>query len=210
MNLSCSGVILAGGRSSRFGGENKAFLELGGRPLIQPVISLLQKIFQETMIVTNAPLQYLQWDVALFTDIFSIKSSLTGIHTALFYAGTDYVFVAACDTPFIRESVVDVVLSAIEPGAAAVMPETPSGVEPLFAVYSKKALPLVERHVRQEKLKIQQVFRNQKVIKIPPDRIMEADPELETFFNINTTSDLEKARLRFNKKQGTGDYRHRG
>ena len=196
MNPSCSGVILAGGLSTRFDGANKAFFDLGGRRVIEPVISVFQCIFNEILLVTNDPLKYLPWDLNLVTDLFDLKSSLTGIHAGLFYAANPYIFVAACDTPFIRKSVVELVLSEIEPGVAAVMPETPSGTEPLFAAYSTDALPVVERHVRQRKFKIQRVFQNLGIKKIPAARVMAIDPELETFFNINTAEDLAFARAR--------------
>lgn len=200
MDRCCSGVILAGGRSSRFDGADKAFFEIGGRPMIRPVIDLFQELFPETIIVSNEPKRHLQWDACLCTDLFSAKSSLTGIHTGLFYAQTPWIFAAACDTPFIRKAVVDLVLSGIEEGAAAVMPQTPSGVEPLCAAYAKKALPLVERSVRQKKFKIQRVFKNMRVKKIPADKIIEADPALESFFNINTEADLDQARAWLDEK----------
>ena len=196
MHLSCSGVILAGGRSSRFAGENKAFFDLGGSPVIEPVFALFREMFSETLLVTNAPVQYLAWDTAIVTDIFPVKSSLTGIHAGLFYARTPYIFVVACDTPFIRKSVVELVLSEIEPGTAAVMPETPDGTEPLFAAYATETLSVVEHHIRRQRLKIQRAFQKLRVRKIPAERVMEVDPELETFFNINTPGDLEAARAR--------------
>lgn len=203
MHCSCSGVILAGGRSSRFNGANKAFFDLGGRPMIDPVVRLFGQMFAEVLIVTNDPVDYLGYDLYLFTDLFARKSSLTGIHTGLFYARTPYIFVAACDTPFIRRGVVELVLSGIEPGVAAVMPETPAGKEPLFAVYAKEALPVVEHHIREKKFKIQRVFQKLRVRKIPPEKVLEIDPALESFFNVNTPADLEKARARM-ENQGKG------
>lgn len=196
MMISCSGVILAGGRSSRFDGTNKAFIRLNGRPIVDFVISLFSSVFSRLLIVTNEPLSYLPWDADLVTDLFSARSSLTGIHTGLFYADTPYIFAAACDIPFVRRSVLDLVLSEAEPGFDAVMPETPSGLEPLFAIYSRHAMETVERHVRQEKFKIRRVFKNLRVKIIPASRVLAADPELDTFFNINTPEDLKAARSR--------------
>ncbi|MCF8110918.1 MAG: molybdenum cofactor guanylyltransferase [Desulfobacteraceae bacterium] len=194
MDRCCSGVILAGGRSSRFDGADKAFFELGGLPMIRWVTDLFCRVFPETMLVTNDPLRHLKWDVSLFSDLFPAKSSLTGIHAGLFYAQTPWIFVAACDTPFIRESVVDLVLSEIEAGLSAVIPQTPYGMEPLCAAYAKKSLQAVERAVRKEKFKINRAFKSLKVKKIPESRVMEADPELASFFNVNTDADLQEAR----------------
>jgi molybdopterin-guanine dinucleotide biosynthesis protein A len=199
MNPSCTGVILAGGRSSRFSGTNKALMEIEGRPVIDPIISLFQEVFARLFIVARDPVAYLAWNADLVTDLFAARSSLTGIHTGLFYAPTPYIFTAACDTPFIRRSVVDLVLSEIEPGLDAVMTQTPSGLEPLCAVYSKQALAVVERHLREEKFKIRRVFEKMRIKIIPAEKVMEVDPDLDTFFNINTPEELEAARSRSEK-----------
>ncbi len=196
MNPSCCGVILAGGLSSRFEGRNKAFFELNGRRIIDPIIDVFRSVFEEILIVTNTPLNYLQWDVALVTDVFTQRSSLTGIHAGLFYSQTPWVFVTACDTPFITKKMVELVLSKIKPGVVAVMPETPAGTEPLFAAYSTEALPTIEQHLKEGKFKIQRVFSRMRVVKIPAAKVMAADPELWTFFNINTAADFERAKKR--------------
>jgi molybdenum cofactor guanylyltransferase len=193
MSVRCSGVILAGGLSSRFRGRNKAFFELNGRRVIDPIIDVFKSIFDDVLIVTNAPLQYLQYDVTLVTDIFPAKSSLTGIHAGLFYAQNPYIFVAACDTPFILDEMVKMVVSEIRANIDAVIPVTPSGDEPLFAAYAKSSLPVVERHLRQGKFKIKKVFEKMRVVKIPAKRVIETDPELKSFFNINTADDLDRA-----------------
>jgi molybdopterin-guanine dinucleotide biosynthesis protein A len=201
MDLSCSGVILAGGRSSRFNGINKAFMDLHGRPVVEPVAALLGQMFSRVLIITHDPLAYLPWDAGLVTDLFSARSSLTGIHAGLFYSPTPYIFAVACDTPFIRRAVVELILSELEPGVDAVMPRTPAGLEPLCAAYASQSLAVVENHLRREKFKIRRVFENLRVKVIPAEKVMEADPELDTFFNINTPADLETARYRLEKQK---------
>ncbi len=193
MKPSCSGAILAGGLSSRFQGRNKAFFELNGRRVIDPIIEVFQKVFDDIIIVTNTPLAYLDYDVTLVSDIFSVRSSLTGIHAGLLYAQNPYVFVAACDTPFIREEMIHLIVSNIHPDAAAVMPETPSGTEPLLAAYARSALSAIEWHLEREKFKIKRVFKKMRVVKIPEEKVLAVDPDLKSFFNINTAADLDRA-----------------
>jgi molybdenum cofactor guanylyltransferase len=191
MDIACSGVILAGGLSSRFQGRNKAFFEVNGRRIIDPIVDLFQSVFDDILIVTNTPLDYQRYDATLVSDIFSVRSSLTGIHAGLFYARNPYVFVAACDTPFIRKEIIQLVISKIRPDIDAVMPETPSGTEPLLAAYAKSTLPVIERHLKQEKFKIKKVFKKLRVVTISKERVLETDPELRSFFNINTADDLD-------------------
>lgn len=192
MDIACSGVILAGGLSSRFQGRNKAFFELNGRRIIDPIVDLFQSVFDDILIVTNTPLEYQRYDATLVSDIFSVRSSLTGIHAGLFYAQNPYVFVAACDTPFIRKEIIQLVISKIRPDIDAVMPETPSGTEPLLAAYAKSTLPVIERHLKQEKFKIKKVFKKLRVVSISKERVLEEDPELLSFFNINSADDLDR------------------
>jgi molybdopterin-guanine dinucleotide biosynthesis protein A len=190
----CSGVILAGGLSTRYSGENKAFLDIGGRRIIDIIYEIFASLFQEIVIVTNSPADYLDFNALIVTDIFPVRSSLTGIHAGLFYAANPFIFVTACDSPFIRKELVSLVLSGIAPHISVVIPETSKGMEPLFAAYSKSCLPVMAQHIKKDKLKIQRMFNRLKVRKIAESAIRQKDPDLISFFNINTPKDLEMAR----------------
>ncbi|MDO9109930.1 MAG: molybdenum cofactor guanylyltransferase, partial [Desulfatirhabdiaceae bacterium] len=119
-----------------------------------------------------------------------VRSSLTGIHAGLFYTSRPYAFVSACDAPFLKPELVHLLVSQARPGADAVMPETSKGLEPLCAVYSKSCLKNVEAHIRQDKLKIQQVFHKSRINRISEARLRKTDPDLISFININTPEDL--------------------
>lgn len=193
MDISCSGVILAGGRNSRFGGREKAFLPVGGRLLLERIYEVCRPLFDELILVTNNPAAYLPWDLHIVTDLFAVRSSLTGIHAGLFYASNPYIFVVACDTPFLRAGLVSCVLESIDNRFDAVMPETAKGREPLCAAYARRCLPAVERSLSRGHFKIQRVFRPERTRKIPETRLRRRDPELVSFFNINTPQDLVAA-----------------
>jgi molybdopterin-guanine dinucleotide biosynthesis protein A len=150
----CSGVILAGGLSTRLGGRNKAFLEIGGMRILDRIYGVFTELFDEIILVTNHPLLYLNWDVVITTDIFPIRSSLTGIHAGLFAVSNPYAFVAACDTPFLKKEVVQTILDGIETRFDVVIPETRAGLEPLCAAYSKRCLTPMTHSLKQEKFMI--------------------------------------------------------
>ena len=76
---------------------------MGGKPILDHVHDVFRDVFDKIILVTNDPLQYLQWDFNIVTDIFPIRSSLTGIHTGLFYTSTPHAFFAACDAPFLKK-----------------------------------------------------------------------------------------------------------
>jgi molybdenum cofactor guanylyltransferase len=203
MKHSCSGVILAGGLSSRYGGENKAFLRVGGIRILDRLFAAYTELFDEIILVTNNPLEFLEWDAMIVSDIFSVRSSLTGIHAGLFYASHPFAFFSACDTPFLKKEIIETVLEHIDPAADLVIPQTSAGLEPLCAAYSKRCLKPAEDHLRAGKLKIQMALNKGRIKRIPEERLREKDPELVSFFNINTPEDLERAEQLLASGMGT-------
>lgn len=193
MKNHCTGVILAGGQNSRFFGTNKALVRVGGKKILDHIHDVFRDLFHEIILVTNDPPQYLQWNVNIVTDIFPVRSSLTGIHTGLFYTSTPYAFFAACDIPFLKKELVETLVGAIEPRMDIVIPETSKGFEPLCAVYSKRCFKPLEAQLAENKLKIQQVFQKVRVKRISEDILRKSDPDLRSFYNINTPDDLAKA-----------------
>jgi molybdopterin-guanine dinucleotide biosynthesis protein A len=193
INDKCSGVILAGGMSTRFNGRDKAMIEINGKRILDHIVAVYSEIFSEIILVTNTPQAYLDWNLLMVTDLFQVRSSLTGIHAGLFYASRPYAFISACDAPFLKQELIHLLVSQARPGADAVMPETSKGLEPLCAVYSKSCLNNIAAHIRQDKLKIQQVFHKSRINRISEARLRKTDPDLISFININTPEDLMRA-----------------
>jgi molybdenum cofactor guanylyltransferase len=200
----CTGVILAGGLNSRFSGRNKAFIDIGEHRVIDNIYDVFKSVFDEIILVTNKPMDYLDWDVTIVTDVYPVRSSLTGIYSGLFYAGHPFIFVSACDTPFLKKEMVETVVEAIEPGDAVVIPQTSDGTEQLCAAYSKTCLSLMEHQIREEIFQIKRMFRKVRVKKIPEYILRESDPELISFFNINTDEDYVKAKDWLARSHRTG------
>lgn len=193
MTIPCTGVILSGGLAKRFDGMEKAFLRIGQERILDRIHSIFKDLFNDIILVTNTPLQFTAWDLNIVTDLFDIRSSLTGIHAGLFYASNPYAFFSACDAPFLKKEIVETVLEGIDDNIDIVLPETSAGREPLCAAYSKRCLNTAEQHLRQQKLKIQLAFRKCRIKTISEKKLREKDPELLSFFNINTPEDLERA-----------------
>jgi molybdopterin-guanine dinucleotide biosynthesis protein A len=193
MTIPCTGVILSGGLNTRFNGENKAFISVGGRRILDRLLDVFSVLFDEIILVTNHPESFLQWDLTIVTDIFDLRSSLTGIHAGLFYSNNPYAFFSACDTPFLKKELVEVLVKQIEQKIDIIMPETANGFEPLCAIYSKRCLKPAEDHLKANKVKIQWAFRSNRIKNIPENQLRTVDPELRSFLNINTPEDLARA-----------------
>ncbi len=189
----CTGVILAGGLNTRFNGHPKALVSVGGEPILSRVYGVFRELFDEILLVVNEPIFYLDWDIHIVTDLFSVRSSLTGIHTGLFYANQPHVFFTACDAPFLKKELVETIVRALRPGFYAAVPATSAGLEPLCAVYSKQCQKLVEQNIKRNQFKIQRVFRDSRILKIPETTLRKDDSNLNSFFNVNTPVDLIQA-----------------
>ena len=189
-----TGVILAGGNNSRFNGKNKALVRIGGKRILDRIYDVFTLLFEKIILVTNDPVEYMEWDFDIVTDIFPIRSSLTGIHTGLFFTTTPYAFFAACDTPFLKKALLDRLLNGVEPNIDIVIPETSKGVEPLCSVYSKRCFKPIEEQLEKKSFKIRRLFEKVRIKKISEDILRTIDPDLVSLYNINTPDDLAWAK----------------
>jgi len=194
MNFHCTGVILSGGLNTRFSGKDKSFIQLGNRYIIDSIYSVFHSLFNEIILVTNNPIDYIGWDFNIVTDIYPTRSSMTGLHAGLFFSTNPYTFVAACDTPFLKKELIKTIIQQIEPGIDVILPETSKGLEPLFAVYSKKCLKPIEHQLNQKQLKIRDLLKKVKTKYFHEKDIKKIDPELRSFINVNTPEDLAIAK----------------
>jgi molybdopterin-guanine dinucleotide biosynthesis protein A len=198
----CTGVILSGGLAHRYDGIEKALLRVGGERILDRLYAIYRELFDEIILVTNNPEKFLKWDLLIVSDLFAIRSSLTGIHAGLFYMSNPYGFFSACDTPFLKKEMIETVITKIEAQIDIVMPETSDGFEPLCAVYSKRCFEAAQNHLERKKLKITKTFRKSRIKTISEKALRKIDPELRSFFNINTPEDLVRAEEMVNSLNG--------
>lgn len=183
-----TGIILAGGRNLRMG-KNKAFLTIQGERIIDRTKDLFLKLFAETLLVTNSPVDYLDLKVRTVADLIPGRGALGGIYTGLFYASHSHAFVAACDMPFLNPSLIRFLMGLAQ-GYDIVIPRTPDGLQPLHATYSRRCLPFIEVLLRQENQRILDFFPKVKKREVMPEELLAYDPELRSFINVNTPEDL--------------------
>jgi molybdopterin-guanine dinucleotide biosynthesis protein A len=187
--MNITGIILAGGKNSRMG-KPKAFLEVNGSRLIDTILNTYRKIFSEIIIVTNDPLDYLEFpDTVIATDIYKGKGALGGIYTGLHFASNDYSFVAACDMPFLNSGFISSMI-ALAVKHDIIVPGQACGYQPLHAIYSKNCLTAVKKLITADKLKIIGFYNELRLLKIPEEKIKPFDPTGRMFQNINTPEDL--------------------
>ncbi len=183
-----TGIILAGGKNLRMG-QNKAFLKVHGQRIIDRTKSIFIDLFDEVILVTNSPFEYLDLNLRIVTDLYQEKGALAGVFTGLFHATHPYAFVAACDMPFLNKALLSHLIS-LSPGFDIVIPKTEDGWQPLHAVYSQKCLPFMEDLLLKNNLKIIDFFHRVKKREVLTGEIIPFDPQLLSFLNLNTPEDL--------------------
>jgi len=185
MDITCA--ILAGGKSTRMG-KDKATIEVCNKPLIQQVYEKAQRVFRKILIVSSVHEQFPGIDAPIVQDISPLRSSMVGIASALLSADTPYVFVLACDMPFVTSQSIEHVLKEIH-GEDVIIPRTQYGWEALHAVYNRSCLSVMITHIGLQRLKITGIlpFFSVREIRENPAFI---NGKISTFTNINVKEDL--------------------
>jgi molybdopterin-guanine dinucleotide biosynthesis protein A len=196
MKLRITGVILAGGMSTRLG-RNKALEPLAGQPLIGRVLTLLSSLTDESVVVVNdehrAAELPLPTDALVAVDVYPDSGSLGGIFTGLQAANGEWALVVACDMPFLNPSLLSRMLE-LSDGYDVVVPILDGRPEPTHALYSKVCIPHMEERLQQGKLKITGFYEHVRVRYITESEVDRLDPGRLSFFNVNTQDDLDRAK----------------
>lgn len=182
-----TGVILAGGHSSRMG-SNKALLPYWGGRFIESIYRQFMKLFDEILIVTNAPEQYAFLPCRKVSDIFNGMGALAGLHSGLHHAAGGHIFAVACDMPYLNSSLI-ARLCALRDSADVVIPHGDNGAEPLHAVYGKNCLPFMEAALAADRRRIISFFPGVNVCEFSREQVALMDPDFDSFRNINTPVD---------------------
>ena len=194
MDTSC--IILAGGKSLRLG-HDKILEKVGNSSLLEQVISRVDSLSREIIIVTAEERTFPQFTrqpkIKVVSDIFPGKGSLGGIYTGLVTSKTYYNIIVAADMPFLNQGLLRYMLE-VSDGFDFVLPRIKTFFEPLHAVYSKYCIEPIESLIKQERKIIVELFDHVKVKYIEAEEIDKFDPQHLSFFNINTKDDLELAK----------------
>ena len=191
--MSVTGVIQAGGKSTRMGGRPKALMELGGRRIIDRVVDVMRAVTDDLLIVTNTSEAYASLGLPMVADVFPDHGSLGGIYTGLRAASRDSIFTVACDMPFLMPDVARLVTDRAAL-ADVIVPVVGGRFETLHACYAKSCLGPMESKLRAGHLKIAGFFDAVRVLTISEEEVGRfRSPDL-VFMNVNTPDEMAEAR----------------
>jgi len=186
--VTITGAILAGGRSTRYGGLPKGLERVRGVRIIDRVRAALEPVVDDLLVIANddAASEWLP-GVRCERDVLQDVGSVAGIHAALTHAASA-VIVVAWDMPFVPTGLLRTLCDAGSNADAAV-PESDTsrrGLEPLCAYYASACIPAIERRIASGDARVISFYEDIRLARVPADVVAQfGDPSL-LFMNVNT------------------------
>jgi molybdopterin-guanine dinucleotide biosynthesis protein A len=206
--MAVSGIILAGGRSSRMG-RDKTLLVYRNETLITRTVNEMRGVADEIIIASNAVDKYHLEGVREVADTFPGMGPLGGMHAALTAARHEVAFVVAGDMPFFTARLGEYLLSRKD-GYDAVVPRIGGEWEPLCAVYSRACAAPIEECLRSGVRQVFRIYPAIKVLAVDERELAAAGLPAEMFFNLNAPEDLAALRREENPGGCGGEKREDG
>jgi molybdenum cofactor guanylyltransferase len=186
-----TGIVLAGGRSSRMG-RSKALLPFDGEPLIAHTVRTLRSLFTDIVVVAAPDQELPALPATIVYDDVAHQGPVAGIYHGLGAARGDVAYVTSCDAVFLDPRLIRFVLSQIEDHDVAV-PHWDGRFQPLHAAYRRSVRPHLERQLTIGDLRPVHLFDNVRTRRIGEGELRTIDPEGWSFFNMNTPEDYQRA-----------------
>lgn len=145
-----SAAILAGGSGTRMRGAAKAFLEVGGAAILDRQIQVLRPRFAEIFVAAAPqadPAPFQARGLGIVADLYPGAGPMAGLHAALAACRTPWLFVVACDMPFLDGDLIDRLIgfTARDPASGAFVPMRDGRAEPLHSLYRAALAAAAER-----------------------------------------------------------------
>ncbi len=196
-----TGIILAGGKSSRLG-RDKAWEDVGGQRIIDRVIGALRSSCDEVLIIGDRPERQNELSlpkcIQYRSDELEGRGSIGGLYTGLKSSDTLWSLVVACDMPFISRELIRFMLSIISKNRCdAIVPIINGRYQPTHALYNSTCIPFIEKNISSGNFRMDSYFDEIYLEEISEDVINSIKGAELSFFNVNTEDDLFTAREQY-------------
>lgn len=199
-----AGLIIAGGRSTRFGDQDKAVADLAGTPMIRRVADRVTAVTDELVVncrtdqrsAIEEALAGVDPEPAYAEDPEPDEGPMAGIAAGLRTVEAEYAFVVACDMPFVDPALAEFLFDRAE-GRDAAVPRTGEWYQPTQAVYRATATAdACEAALDRGERRIVAALDDLDFVEIDGEEV-ERRASAETFENLNTREEFEAAAERF-------------
>jgi len=180
MKTEITGVVLAGGKSTRMG-EDKSTMLFQNQQLIQYSINVLEPFCKEILISSNNNKHH-HFNHKIIPDEYTDIGPIAGLYSALKNITTNYLFILPCDSPKVTSQFIQYLISEIDNRYDILVPQYNHFLEPLFAIYHKRTLTLIEQQIKEKDYKLKHLLQqaNTKIVDVE---------DSNCFVNINTKKD---------------------
>lgn len=190
MIADCTAIIMAGGDSRRMG-TDKASLLFDGQTLLQSVMATMQQLFPKVIVSVRAPRAGI--DLPQVCDEQPEGGPLAGLVASLGQITTPWAFMVACDMPFVVPEVVEL-LAEYRLQYQAVVPVVHGHPQPLAAFYAASCLAPLRASLAAQQKSLRGVLKQLDVRYVDEAEMLEADPQLRSFFDLDTPQDVAAAK----------------
>ena len=187
-----TGIILAGGKSSRMG-KDKGLCGFNGRALVEYAIETLKPLCGSMVISANHfPEKYEQFGIPVVGDEIKNIGPMGGIYTCLKQSLTQHNLVLSCDTPFVGTILFSHLLRQVRKEQVVAPVHHTFLVEPLSAYYATNVLDDIQQAIDDGDYKLIDLFKKVRFKTVQMDKLLPFHPEY-SFLNINRPEDLTRA-----------------
>lgn len=180
-----SAVILAGGRATRMGGEDKGWVKLAGRPLIDHVLDRLRPQVDEVLINANRSQDSYQALATVISDNNpDYLGPLAGMQAGLAAARHDWVLFVPCDGPALPHDLMSRFRAALIPQTELVVAHDGDWLQPVVALLHKSLLPSLTLALAEGERKIDIWFARHRMA------VVNFADQPDAFINLNSPAEL--------------------
>ena len=188
MGSGFQGIVLAGGKSSRFG-EDKALARIGNRTLIEIAVRLLDELDLRPAVIANEERDYSFLDCPIYFDLIPEKGPMGGLYTASCLFKDRSLVVLSCDMPAIDLAILKLLLEVHDPAKKITLFSVGGQMQPFPGVYEAKMLGLLLDKIRNGQLSMHRF-----VCEVGSCAAISASLGEQAFANINRKEDIFKFR----------------
>lgn len=192
--MSIGALILMGGQNSRMGGNVKGLLKINQITFLEQIVKVLDD-FPTIYLSVNKKFSseeiktYEEMGLSVIVDVYDDIGPLGGMYSSLKNCKEDYLFITACDMPFINKDLINELQSNMEENSDIVIFSKDRLLYPLGAIYSKKVIPFMEKLIDNKEYKPLKLIRNSNFVEIRLENTHISD---EAFNNINTPEEYNQ------------------
>ncbi len=179
-----TGIILAGGKSSRMGTE-KGLILYKNKPFVEHIIEAMSPLVDNIIIISNNK-AYESFGFKCYEDLIKNTGPLAGIYTGLRYSKTNNNLIVSCDIPLIKTVVLQKLIDQKNDASEVIQLQSQGKNMPLIALYKKSCELIFMEELHQNQKKVQKALKKCNVKTVIIDGNLE-----QVTSNINTPEDLE-------------------